>query len=72
VDFAGLIVAADDGVRPELEQQGTRVFGVISPNSHLDFLTLRWNEGTLAEYVLAFQDHVVVKPPNITMAEAAG
>jgi NADPH:quinone reductase-like Zn-dependent oxidoreductase len=72
LDFAGVVISEGESVRPDLQQQGTCVSVIVGPTRQLDFPTLRWKKGTMAGHVLAFQDHVVVKPPNISMCEAAG
>lgn len=72
LDFAGVVSVVGEGVRSELQQQGTRVFGLLYPSSQLELLTLRFNKGSLAEYIVAHQDLVALIPENTSLQQAAG
>ena len=53
MEFVGTTTMVGDGVRSELRQQGTQVFGVVHLESNLKRLWHQWRQGSLAEYVVA-------------------
>ena len=61
-DFAGVIEVLGPECENHKFQIGTEVYGFTSRRNH---------QGALAEYVLADEDQVVLKPSNISLIEAA-
>jgi NADPH:quinone reductase-like Zn-dependent oxidoreductase len=72
VEFAGTTTVVGDGVRSELRQQGTQVFGMVHLESNLKRLWFQWRKGSLAEYVVAHQELVAIGPQNTNSGETAG
>jgi NADPH:quinone reductase-like Zn-dependent oxidoreductase len=76
MEFAGTVAALGENVRADLKQSGpgTQVWGLTLPmENKLEVINhIRKPNGTLTEYIVAHQDLVVIKPPNIDPQEVAG
>lgn len=65
-DFSGEIVQRGTSVRDAL-QVGDAVFGIVPPDVHA-----KTGRGTMAEFALVDQDHLVKKPENVSFEDAGG
>lgn len=61
IDMAGVVMETGEGVTSF--KKGDEVYGMVGGVGS--------NQGTLAEYISVDEDHVALKPANISMKEAA-